>query len=146
MACCAIAPANRRHRGVVAGGLRRRHRDYTTWAPTTACACLRRDEQAGTVRLRAVDHQRMANLRDDLSRGDYTHKFFVDGPVRGDQSLKLTPGKNLLVGALGKEWAWPVRTERHTNPSTFDGTGVKWERAQTRATTWAWSPGRGLAR
>ncbi len=36
-----------------------------------------------------------------LSRGDYNHKFFVDGPV-AVSDRKLTPGKNLLVGALGR--------------------------------------------
>ncbi len=70
----------------------------------------------------------MANLR-DLSRGDYTHKFFVDGPVVVT-SRKLTPGKNLLVGALGKGGRGLFGLNV-TNPSTFDGTGVKWERAQT---------------
>jgi type IV pilus assembly protein PilY1 len=44
----------------------------------------------------------MSNLR-DISRGDYAtqHKFFVDGPVVAS-SRTLTPGKNILVGALGK--------------------------------------------
>ena len=70
----------------------------------------------------------MANLR-DLSRGDYTHKFFVDGPVVVT-SRKLTPGKNLLVGALGKGGRGLFGLNV-TNPSTFDDTGVKWERAQT---------------
>ena len=69
----------------------------------------------------------MAGLR-DLSRGDYTHKFFVDGPVVVT-SRKLTPGKNLLVGALGKGGRGVFGMDV-TNPASFSGAGV-WERAQT---------------
>ncbi|MEN5060435.1 PilC/PilY family type IV pilus protein [Luteimonas sp. TWI1416] len=36
-----------------------------------------------------------------LSRPDYTHRYFVDGPV-SVTSRTLTPGKNLLIGALGR--------------------------------------------
>lgn len=42
----------------------------------------------------------MSRLR-DLSRGDYTHKFFVDGPVVAS-SRTLTPDKNILIGTLGR--------------------------------------------
>ena len=70
----------------------------------------------------------MAHLR-DLSRGDYTHKFFVDGPVVVT-NRKLTPGKNLLVGALGKGGRGLYGLDV-SSPGTFDGSGVKWELAQT---------------
>jgi type IV pilus assembly protein PilY1 len=72
----------------------------------------------------------MANLR-DLSRGDYTHKFFVDGPVVVT-SRKLTPGKNLLVGALGKGGRGLYGLDV-SSPATFAGSSVKWELAQTPA-------------
>ncbi|UNK43436.1 pre-peptidase C-terminal domain-containing protein [Luteimonas sp. S4-F44] len=36
-----------------------------------------------------------------LSRPDYTHRYFVDGPV-SVTSRALTPGKNLLIGTLGR--------------------------------------------
>ena len=69
----------------------------------------------------------MANLR-DLSRGDYTHQYFVDGPVVVT-SRKLTPGKNLLVGTLGKGGRGVYGMDVST-PATFSGAGV-WELAQT---------------
>ena len=72
----------------------------------------------------------MAYLR-DLSRGDYTHKFFVDGPVVVT-SRKLTPGKNLLVGALGKGGRGLYGLDV-SSPATFAGSSVKWELAQTPA-------------
>lgn len=40
------------------------------------------------------------NLR-DVSRGDYTHNWFVDGPIT-ISSKKLTTSKNILVGSLGR--------------------------------------------
>lgn len=40
------------------------------------------------------------NLR-DISRGDYSHNWFVDGPITVS-SRKLTPNQNILVGTLGR--------------------------------------------
>src|SRR5690606_23394010 len=42
-------------------------------------------------------------LLGSISRGDYAtlHKFFVDGPLVASPRT-LTPGKNILVGSLGK--------------------------------------------
>src|SRR5690606_38867423 len=37
----------------------------------------------------------------DISRPDYAHRFFVDGPV-AVSSQTLTPEENILVGTLGK--------------------------------------------
>ncbi len=42
----------------------------------------------------------MSRLR-DLSRGDYVHKFLVDGPVVASPRT-LTPNRNILVGTLGR--------------------------------------------
>lgn len=64
-----------------------------------------------------------------LSRGDYAHRFFVDGPITVS-SRRLTPNKNLLVGALGRGGKGLYALDVST-PSTF-GTGhFKWERAET---------------
>ena len=70
----------------------------------------------------------MAKLR-DLSRGDYTHKFLVDGPVAVSPRT-LTPGKNLLVGTLGKGGKGMFGLDV-TNPGSFGAGNVKWELAET---------------
>lgn len=64
-----------------------------------------------------------------LSRGDYSHKYFVDGPVIvSDRSL--TPGKNLLVGALGKGGRGLFGLDV-TNPAGFAASNVRWELTET---------------
>lgn len=70
----------------------------------------------------------IGNLR-DLSRGDYTHKFFVDGPVVVSDR-KLTPGQNILVGALGKGGKGLFALDV-TNPGSFGASNALWERADT---------------
>lgn len=65
-----------------------------------------------------------------LSRGDYAHKFFVDGPVVAS-SRSLTPGKNILVGTLGRGGKGLYALDV-TNPAGATATSVyKWERAET---------------
>lgn len=65
-----------------------------------------------------------------LSRGDYAHKFLVDGPVVVT-SRSLTPGKNILVGALGKGGKGLYALDV-TSPSDATATSVsKWELAET---------------
>jgi type IV pilus assembly protein PilY1 len=60
-----------------------------------------------------------------LSRPDYGHRYFVDGPIVVS-SRAQTPGKNILVGALGKGgnglYALDV-----TNPASFGTSSFKWE-------------------
>jgi type IV pilus assembly protein PilY1 len=65
-----------------------------------------------------------------LSRGDYTHKFFVDGPI-AVTSRALTPGRNLLVGTLGRGGKG-VYSLDVTAPAAASATSIaKWERAET---------------
>lgn len=70
----------------------------------------------------------------DLSRGDYEHRWFVDGPIV-ISPLALGPGgnKNILVGTLGRGGRGVYALDV-TNPSSFVGSNVKWERASTSAT------------
>src|SRR5690606_12721246 len=64
-----------------------------------------------------------------LSRGDYSHRYFVDGPVVVT-NRKLTPGKNLLVGALGRgrKGLYGLDVSR---PGSFSASDVEWELAET---------------
>lgn len=64
-----------------------------------------------------------------LSRGDYTHKFFVDGPIAVSSRL-MTPGKNILVGALGRGGKGLYALDV-TAPASFGTGNVKWERPDT---------------
>lgn len=64
-----------------------------------------------------------------LSRGDYAHHFFVDGPVTVS-SKRVTPDRNILVGTLGRGGKG-VYSLDVTTPSTFAGRDVKWELAET---------------
>ena len=60
-----------------------------------------------------------------LSRPDYSHRYFVDGPIvvstRGQ-----TPNKNLLVAGLGKGGKGLFVLDV-TNPAGFNQTKFKWE-------------------
>lgn len=69
-----------------------------------------------------------ANLK-SLSHGDYTHKFFVDGPIVVS-TRSLTTNKNILVGALGKGGKGLFALDV-TNPTAFGTASFKWERAET---------------
>lgn len=60
-----------------------------------------------------------------LSRGDYTHKWFVDGPVVVT-NRKLTPNKNYLVGATGRGGKGLFGLDV-TNPAGFSAGNVSWE-------------------
>ncbi len=64
-----------------------------------------------------------------LSSGDYTHKFFVDGPIVVSKR-SLTPNKNILVGSLGKGGKGLYALDV-TSPTTFGAGDVKWERSST---------------
>ena len=60
-----------------------------------------------------------------ISRGDYTHKWFVDGPVVVT-SRKLTPNKNYLVGAMGRGGKGLFGLDV-TDPASFGTGNVTWE-------------------
>lgn len=60
-----------------------------------------------------------------LSRPDYEHRYFVDGPVVVSTRTQ-TPNKNILVGALGKGGKGLFALDV-TSPSTFAVGNFKWE-------------------
>ena len=71
----------------------------------------------------------MGNLS-TLSRGDYTHKFFVDGPITVS-SRSLTSNRNVLVGTLGKGGKGVYALDV-TAPAAATADSIhKWELAET---------------
>lgn len=69
-----------------------------------------------------------SNLK-QLSRGDYDHKFFVDGPIVVSPRT-LTPGQNILVGALGRGGKGLYALDVSA-PASFSASNFKWERKDT---------------
>ena len=70
----------------------------------------------------------------DLSRRDYEHRWFVDGPIAiSSRKLSPTGDKNILVGTLGRGGRGLYALDV-TNPGAFGSTNVKWERSSTSAT------------
>jgi type IV pilus assembly protein PilY1 len=68
------------------------------------------------------------NLADlsTLSDPQYTHKYFVDGPIAVSTRIQ-TPAHNYLVGALGRGGKGVYGLEV-TSPDTFSASDVLWER------------------
>lgn len=64
-----------------------------------------------------------------LSRQDYGHHYFVDGPIVVTKR-EVPSGRNVLVGALGKGGKGVFALDV-TSPSTFGVGDFKWERAET---------------
>lgn len=62
----------------------------------------------------------------DLSRPDYGHRYFVDGPIVVT-SRQQTPGKNLLVGTLGKGGKGLFALDVTVPKSFGEGNNVLWE-------------------
>lgn len=60
-----------------------------------------------------------------LSRPDYSHRYFVDGPIVVS-TKEQTPNKNLLVAGLGKGGKGFFVLDV-TNPAGFDQSKFKWE-------------------
>ncbi|MGB3391923.1 MAG: PilC/PilY family type IV pilus protein [Stenotrophomonas sp.] len=60
-----------------------------------------------------------------LSRSDYVHRYFVDGPIVVSARAQ-TPNKNLLVAGLGKGGKGLFVLDV-TNPASFDQSKFKWE-------------------
>ncbi len=60
-----------------------------------------------------------------LSDPNYQHKYFVDGPVMVSSKTQ-TPGKNYLVGALGRGGKGLFGLDV-TTPKSFAANDVKWE-------------------
>lgn len=65
-----------------------------------------------------------------LSRGDYSHKFFVDGPVVVTERA-LTPNKNILVGSLGRGGKGLFALDVSAPASATATSVALWERQDT---------------
>jgi type IV pilus assembly protein PilY1 len=63
-----------------------------------------------------------------LSDPNYVHRYFVDGPVAVSTRAQ-TPGKNYLVGALGRggKGVFALDVTNAATPTGFVDTDVKWE-------------------
>ena len=67
----------------------------------------------------------------DISRRDYDHRWFVDGPIAiSSRALSPSGTNNLLVGTLGRGGKG-VYSLDVTTPSAFTASNVKWERSST---------------
>lgn len=66
-----------------------------------------------------------------LSRPDYAHRFFVDGPIVVSDRTQ-TPSQNVLVGGLGKGGKGLYALDV-TAPGTFSERSFKWEAGGTSA-------------
>ncbi len=70
----------------------------------------------------------------DVSRRDYDHRWFVDGPISiSSRSLSPDGTKNILVGTLGRGGKGLYALDV-TTPGSFTSGNVKWERNSTSAT------------
>lgn len=70
----------------------------------------------------------------DISRGDYEHRWFVDGPIAISPKAMSPDGtKNILVGTLGRGGRGLYALDV-TAPAAFSAANVKWERRSTNAT------------
>lgn len=65
------------------------------------------------------------NALGGLSRPDYSHRYFVDGPIVVT-TRQQTPGRNILVGTLGKGGRGLYALDV-TSPSTFGTGNFMWE-------------------
>ncbi|HSD16080.1 MAG TPA: PilC/PilY family type IV pilus protein [Thermomonas sp.] len=67
----------------------------------------------------------------DLSRRDYDHRWFVDGPISiSSRSISPAGDKNILVGSLGRGGKGVYALDV-TTPAAFGTGNVKWERSST---------------
>lgn len=70
----------------------------------------------------------------DVSRRDYDHRWFVDGPITiSSRGLSPAGDKNILVGSLGRGGKGLYALDV-TNPGSFGTGSVMWERSSTSAT------------
>jgi type IV pilus assembly protein PilY1 len=87
------------------------------------------DSETGVEQFAYVPNLLNFGALSQLSRGDYDHKWFVDGPVVVTDR-KLTAGQNLLVGALGRGGKGLFGLDVST-PGSFGTSNVKWELSDT---------------
>lgn len=64
-----------------------------------------------------------------LSKPDYGHRHFVDGPMVVS-SRSQTPGENILVGSLGRGGKG-IFVLDVTNPASFTASNFKWQKYET---------------
>lgn len=69
-------------------------------------------------------------LLSTLSRGDYVHKYFVDGPIVVSPKSLTGAKKNILVGSLGRGGKGLYALDV-TNPGSMSASNFKWEVADT---------------
>lgn len=69
-----------------------------------------------------INFQKLATL----SSPQYSHEYFVDGPIIVS-ARSVTPGKNYLVGTLGRGGKGVYALDV-TNPTSFGASNVLWER------------------
>lgn len=69
-------------------------------------------------------------LLSTLSRGDYAHRYFVDGPIAVSRRSLTPGGENILVGSLGRGGKGLYALDV-TNPASMAASNFKWERAET---------------
>lgn len=70
-----------------------------------------------------VDFTKLAKI----SRGDYDHAFFVDGPVVVTSKATWNSNKNVLVGSLGRGGKGLYALDV-TTPGAFGASSVMWEK------------------
>lgn len=78
----------------------------------------------GDERFAFVPNAVIANVH-KVTLPSYSHEYFVDGEI-AVSSTAMTPGKNILVGTLGRGGR-SVYALDVTSPSTFAATNVMWE-------------------
>lgn len=66
----------------------------------------------------------------DLSRPDYAHRYFVDGPVVVSSREQSGDNKNILVASLGKGGKGLFALDV-TTPGSFSHSDVEWENYET---------------
>lgn len=69
-------------------------------------------------------------LLSTLSRGDYAHRYFVDGPISVSPRSLTSASKNILVGSLGRGGKGLYALDV-TNPASMAASNFMWERAET---------------
>lgn len=72
---------------------------------------------------KGVDYSKLKTLSDQT----YSHQYFVDGPV-AVSTRAVTPGKNILVGSLGRGGK-AIYALDVSNPGSFGGSNILWEKS-----------------
>ncbi len=84
----------------------------------------------GTERFAYIPAGVNFSLLKTLSKPDYAHQYFVDGPITVSNRSTQTPGQSILVGTLGRGGKGIYALDV-TTPAAFATSNVKWERTST---------------